>query len=790
MAALVVLAAATAWLLPQLPALDSVTDYQPRQPLQVLTADGVEIAQFGTERRQFVPINEMPAQLKAAVLAVEDTRFYSHFGIDLRGVARALLAQLTGGLRQGASTITQQVARTFFLTPRFTLERKLKEALLALQIEQRLPKDKILELYMNQIFLGQRAYGFAAASQAYFGKPLAALSLGESALLAGLPQNPHYANPVVNLERARQRQRIVLKRMQDTGAITQAQWAEAREAPLRIRSALAGGDLHAQYVAEMARKMVVERYGAEVYSQGVRVVTSLRSVDQAAAWAALRKGVLEHDRKQDWRGPEDHVELAPQLSGPELERAAARALRDHRDDETLRLAIVLQASPREVLAQLATGEPLRLSGEAIRWAQPGLAAKADADLALRRGSVIRVARDERPGRSAAPGASAKPAVLDSGWFITQWPQAEAALVAMDPTTGRVRAWVGGFDFNRQPFDHVNRAWRQPGSSFKPFLYSAALEHGVMPASLILDGPLAGVADGGWQPNNYDGQFDGPLTLRQALAKSKNLVSVRLLQHIGLKPATEWALRFGFEPKRLPDNLTFSLGAGGTTPLQMAQAYAVLANGGQRVAPVVIERITDAKGKLLFEAPPTFFAADASEPAVPARNVFITNSLLNEVMRSGTGAKASAQLGRADLYGKTGTTNDAVDAWFAGFQHQLVAVVWMGHDEPQSLGERESGGGLALPIWINYMRVALKGVPVQPEPTPPAGVLRRGEDWVYAEFAEGGMVERIGVPAPASAAEPLPTAPAPAQLPAQVPAPGPAPAAPPATASAEPTPATR
>ena len=731
-AVLLILTLAVAWLWPQLPSLDRVTDYQPRQPLQVLTADGVEIAQFGTERRQFVAIADMPATLKAAVLAVEDTRFYSHFGIDLRGLARAVVAQFSGGMRQGASTITQQVARTFFLTPRFTPERKLKEALLALQIEARLSKEQILELYLNQIFLGQRAYGFAAASQTYFGKPLAALTLAETALLAGLPQNPHYANPVVNLERAQQRQRIVLKRMLDTGAITQTQWTQAREQPLRIRSALTGGELHAEYVAEMARKMVVERYGVEVYSQGVRVVTSLRAADQAAAWAAVRRGLIDHDRKQPWRGPEDHVELPDKLSGPELERAAARALRDFHDDESLRLAIVVSAGPRELRAQLATGEAIAISGENLRWALPALAPQADAELLIRRGSVIRVAR------RAAP---------DTAWAIAQWPEAEAALVAMDSTTGRVRAWVGGFDFSRQPFDHVSRAWRQPGSSFKPFLYSAGLEHGVMPASLILDAPLSATGgDSSWQPHNSDGQFDGPLTLRQALAKSKNLVSVRLLQHIGLKPALAWAERFGFEPKRHPDNLTLALGAGSTTPLQMAQAYAVLANGGQRVTPVVIERITDAKGKLLFEAPPTFFTADAAEPAIPPRNAFITNSLLNEVTRSGTAAKAQAQLGRSDLYGKTGTTNEAVDAWFAGFQPSLVAVVWMGHDEPRSLGERESGGGLALPIWINYMRTALKNVPVNAEPAPPAGVVRRGNDWVYAEFAEGGGVERIGVAA--------------------------------------------
>ncbi|MBL0087016.1 MAG: PBP1A family penicillin-binding protein [Ideonella sp.] len=728
--------------LPELPALDRVTDYQPRQPLQVLTSDGAEIAQFGTERRQFTPIADMPKLMRDALLSVEDARFYRHFGIDLLGLARAVLAMASGGMRQGASTITQQVARTFFLSPRITAERKVKEALLSLQIEQRLSKDQILELYMNQIYLGQRAYGFSAASQVYFGKPLHALSVAEVAMLAGLPQNPNYANPITNFERARQRQRTVLKRMLDTGVITTAQWTEAREQVLRIRSPASGGDLHAEYVAEMARRIVVERFGTEVYSQGIRVVTSIRAADQAAAWAALRRGVLDHDRKQAWRGPEDQESLADKLSGAELERAAALALREHRDDETLRVAIVLNATPRELRAQLATGEAIVLSGEGLRWAQAGLVAKPPADLAIRRGSVIRVVRAEAPnGKAPAGGAN------DARWAISQWPEAQAALVAMDPGTGRVRAWVGGFDFHQQPFDHVSQAWRQPGSSFKPFLYSAALEHGVMPATQILDAPLTGAAtEGGWDPQNSDGKFDGPLSLRQGLVKSKNLVSIRLLQQIGLGPVRDWVARFGFEGDRQPDNLTLALGAGSTTPLQMAQAYAVLANGGQRVTPVVIERITDAKGQVLFEVPAA--SAAVAEPVIPARNLFITNSMLGDVTRIGTAAKAQAQLNRADLYGKTGTTNDAVDAWFAGFQPSLVAVVWMGHDEPRSLGERESGGGLALPIWINYMRLALAHVPVAPLPVPPDGVQRLGEDWVYSEWAGGGFVQRIGIADPA------------------------------------------
>ena len=733
------LVASIAWYGPRLPSLDPVTTYQPRQPLQVFTADGVEIAQFGSERRQFVPIDKIPLQMQQAVLAVEDARFYSHSGIDLKGLARAVLAKLTGGLRQGASTITQQVARTFFLSQRFTFERKMKEALLALEIEHRLSKPQILELYMNQIYLGGRSYGFAAAAEAYFGKPLSALSLAESAMLAGLPQNPAFANPVTNFDRATQRQRIVLARMVATGVITPEQQASARAEVLQLRTA-STQVLHAEHVAEMARRLVVERFGTEAYSQGLRVHTSLRAADQQAAWAAVRKGVLAYDSRQAWRGPEDTVDL-PAPDSASLEAAAAQALKDYRDDEDLRVAIVLRAGPKELLAQLATGERVTVKGDGLRLGQSGLVGKGDPDLAITPGAIVRLVRD-------APRGNAAPA-----WRLTQWPEVQAGLVATDAATGRVRALVGGFDFTRQPFNHVTQAQRQPGSSFKPFLYSAALEAGVMPATVVNDAPF--VSPDGWAPQNSDGQFDGPMTLRQALARSKNLVSIRVLQQVGVDAARRWAERFGFAPASQPDNLTLALGAGSASPLRMAQAYGVLANGGWAVPPVVIERITDAAGKLLFEAPPAPPQGTAQR-VVPERNVFITNSLLNDVTRVGTAARAQGQLGRGDVYGKTGTTNDAVDAWFGGFQASfeggvgkgIAAVVWLGYDDPQSLGTRESGGGLALPIWIDYMAQALKGVPVAPPPSAPEGVVQRGGDWVYAEYAEGGDVTGIGLDEPA------------------------------------------
>jgi penicillin-binding protein 1A len=739
-AALLVLVLEAAWYYPQLPPLDKVIDYQPAQSLQVFTRDGVELGQFGPERRQFVPIAQIPKLLQDAVLAVEDARFREHHGIDFIGLGRAVIADLTPGAPpQGASTITQQVARTFFLSTRRTAERKIKEAMLALKIEQQLSKDQILELYMNQIFLGQRAYGFAAAAQVYFGKPLSQLSVAEAAMLAGLPQNPVFANPIANFDKARQRQLVVLQRMHAVGVINDAQLAAAQNEKLVIRSPLKA-TLHAEYVAEMARQVVHERWGDRAYTEGLRVYTSIVSQDQQVAWAALRRAVLAYDRRQPYRGPEDREDLADDTDEAQ---AATRALKDHRDDETLRVAIVTEASAKEVMARLATGEQIKLDDASLRWARAALSPRASEDLALRRGAVIRVTEQARPKGG-------------STWSLAQWPEVQSAFVSLDSATGRVRALVGGFDFRRGQFNHVTQAARQPGSSFKPFLYSAALEHGVMPATLVNDAPFV---EGDWAPKNSDGSYDGPITLRQALARSKNMVSIRVLQQIGVPQALDWVGRFGFDAAQQPSNLTLALGAGSTSPLQLAGAYAVFANGGWRVSPVLIERITDAQGKVLFEVPPPT-AHDESNRVIPARNVFVMQSLLAEVTHAGTAARAGAALKRPDIYGKTGTTNDAVDAWFAGFQPSIVAVAWMGYDDPRSLGQGESGGGLSLPIWIDYMGRVLKNVPVQ-EATAPEGVMRAGlngvDDWIYADLPADQIVSRIDVedqeaPAPDEPAE--------------------------------------
>ena len=771
---LLVLSLLTLWWSFDLPALDKALDYRPRQHLQVLAADGSEIAQFGSERRVFVPMSATPPLLKQAVVAVEDAQFYQHGGISWRGVVRAAWSNLTGGIGGGASTITQQVSRTFFLSTQRTAERKIKEALIARQLEQTLTKDEILELYLNQIYLGQRAYGYGAAAMVYFGKPLARLNLAETAMLAGLQQNPIYANPVSNQAAATRRQHWVLRRMLNTGVITEAQHDEAVGTKLVYRKP-AFVDVQAQHVAEMARRAVVERLGDKAYSEGVRVFTSLRADDQRAAHSALRRALLAHERRQPWRGPEGFETLpGAETRAEQIERTVGLALKDYRDDDDLRLAIVLTASPRELVAKLASGDLVTLRGDSLRWVQAALSPQAAPALALRRGSIVRLL--------ATPGRTANAAPV---WQLAQWPQADGAFVALDPASGRVRALVGGFSFNRQQFNRATSAWRQPGSSLKPFLYSAALEHGVMPDTLVDDAPLMG-NDGqpglnGWNPQNSDNRFDGEVTVREGLVRSKNLVSIRLLQQIGVPAARQWLTRFGFETARHPANLTLALGTGSVTPLQMAQAYAVFANGGHRVTPVLIEKIVDAQGEVIFEAPLPPPLDDRTR-VLPARNVFIVNTLMRDVTSRGTAARAQGALARSDVYGKTGTTNDAVDAWFTGWAPGVAAVAWIGHDEPRSLGERESGGGLALPVWIDVMARALRGVPFEPLQRP-AGVASVGEDWRYAEFAEGNFVQRIGEGGasplaprpPASAAAIAPAAPAAsAAAAASVPAPAPAP----------------
>jgi penicillin-binding protein 1A len=690
-AALCLIGLVVALAYPNLPSLDALTDYQPKVPLRVYTVEGVLIGEFGEERRVMVDIKDVPPVLTSAIIAAEDERFYQHSGIDYHGVARAAYANLvTGGRRQGASTITMQVARNFFLSSEKTLTRKLYEVLLALKIEHSLGKDQILGLYINQIYLGQRAYGFAAAAQIYFGKSLDQLTLGEAAMLAALPKAPSSYNPIANPQRAKQRQQYVLRRMKELGYIDERAHEAAAKAPIAVRRVVDTFAVQADYVAEMVRQAVYEQYPDEAYSRGFRVYTTIRQADQQAAVDAVRAGLLDYDRRLGYRGPEGFVELPADADEDDFEEALA----ERADDEELRLGLALSATAREVKVVLRNGERISIAGEGLKFAARSLE-RTSPQRRIRRGAILRVQR-----------------VDAKHWQIAQLPEAEAAFVSLDPVDGAVRALVGGFDFNRNKYNHVTQAWRQSGSAIKPFIYSAALERGFTAATVVPDDPIAIEADvtgsQRWEPKNYDGKFEGPMRLRTALAKSKNMVSIRILDAIGVKYAQDYVSRFGFDADRHPPYLTMALGSGTVTAWQMARAYAVFANGGYLVQPYFIQRIVDDRGNPLGVARPQR-AGDESLRVIDARNAFIMDSLMQDVARVGTAARI-ASLGRKDIAGKTGTTNEFIDAWFAGYNPALVGVAWVGFDQPKTLGRNQTGGLVALPIWTGYMERALKGTP--------------------------------------------------------------------------------
>jgi penicillin-binding protein 1A len=717
---------------PNLPDISDLSDYRPKLPLRVFSADGVMIGEFGEERRNLTPIKDIPQIMKDAVLAVEDARFFSHGGVDYLGVIRAGLANLGRAKSQGASTITMQVARNVYLSAEKSYTRKIYEILLTFKLEHLLTKDQILEIYMNQIFLGNRAYGFAAASEAYFGKPLKAISIAEAAMLAGLPKAPSAYNPIVNPKRAKARQLYIIDRMEENGFITADQAKAAKEEEIKVKRGPDTGRVHAEFVAETVRQLIYNQYGDETYTRGLNVTTTLRANDQTVAYKALRKGIMDYERRQIYRGPEKFIDLP--ANPQETEDAIDEALTDNPDNGDVMSAVVLEASPKRILAMRQNSETLEITGEGLKPAQSGLTDKAGPNIKIRRGALIRVARTPK-----------------NTWEITQLPEVEGAFVALDPRDGSIRALVGGFDFQKNKFNHVTQAWRQPGSSFKPFIYSAALEKGFTPATVVNDAPLffdAGVTGGQpWEPKNYDGHFEGPMSLRTGLKKSKNMVSIRILQAIGPQYAQDWIGRFGFEAAKHPAYLTMALGAGSVTPMQMATAYSVFANGGYRVNPYLITKITDQRGKVLLETKAPVL--DESARAIDARNAFIMDSLLQEVARSGTAARAQATLKRPDLFAKTGTTNDSIDTWLVGFQPTLTAAVWMGYDTPKKLGDRETGGSLSLPIWINFMEYALKGVPVTDYP-PPEGVVNMGGEWYYNEYAKGAGVSSVGTQDPEAA----------------------------------------
>ncbi|NBV00437.1 MAG: penicillin-binding protein 1A [Burkholderiaceae bacterium] len=707
---------------PNLPDLETITDYKPKVPLRIYTADNVLIGEFGEERRNVVSIQEIPAYLKNAVIAIEDERFYEHGGVDYWGVARATLANLKGSLSQGASTITMQVARNFFLTNEKSFSRKIYEVLLAWKIEANLSKEQILELYMNQIFLGQRSYGFASAAQIYFGKDIRTISIAEAAMLAGLPKAPSAYNPVVNYRRAKIRQEYILQRMRDLKMITPSQYESAKMEILHVRGIGKEFVTKADFATEMVRQLLYSEYGDTIYSQGMTVITTIRRAEQDAAYSAVRKGIMDYELRHKYRGPEGYIKL------PEKEvdrqRAIDIALSDHPSNDDLLSGVVIDAQAKMIQVVISTGETVTIKGDDLKLGAIALTDKASSKQQIRPGAIVRVLP------------------VDGRYVLAQMPQIEAAFVALDTQDGGIRALVGGFDFSKNKFNHVSQAQRQPGSSFKPFVYAAAIEKGLMPNSLVNDAPLSisGLETGGqlWEPKNYDGKFEGRMTVRNAMAKSKNLASVRIIRKVSPRYTQDYIQRFGFEAEKHPAYLTMALGAGSVTPLQMATGYAVFANGGFRVEPYLISKVIDSKGNVLFEAQPTR-SGDPSIRVLDARTAFVMDSLLLEVTKSGTAASARPALSRSDIAGKTGTTNDSMDAWFAGYHPSVVAVSWLGFDKPKSLGDRETGGGLALPVWIRYMQTALRGVP-EADRRPPPGVVQRDGDWVIPEFIPffGGM----------------------------------------------------
>ena len=710
---------------PNLPDISDLADYKPKLPLRVFTADGQLMGEFGEERRNLTPIKEIPQIMKDAVLSIEDNRFYDHGGVDYLGILRAGIANIGRLKSQGASTITMQVARNVYLSSEKTYTRKIYEILLTYKLEHLLTKDQILEIYMNQIFLGNRAYGFASAAETYFGKSLKNISIAEAAMLAGLPKAPSAFNPIANPKRARSRQLYIIERMEENGYITAQQAAQAKAEPLALKSSGNKKTLHAEFVAETVRQMVFAQYGLETYTRGLNVYTTIQSQDQMAAYQALRQGLMDYERRQVYRGPEKFIDLP---NDPKLaEDLIDETLEEHPDNGDVMSAVVLEASSKKVVVVRQNSEQITITGAGLSPVESGLSDKAPAAKRIRKGAVVRIVQ------------------LPKGqWELTQLPEVEGAFVALTPQTGAIRALVGGFDFAKNKFNHVTQAWRQPGSSFKPFIYSAALEKGMSPATMVNDAPLffdGGVTGGQpWEPKNYDGKFDGPMSLRTGLAKSKNMVSIRVLQSVGTRPAQEWVTRFGFDADKHPPYLTMALGAGSVTVMQMATGYSVFANGGYRVSPHLINRITDYKDRLLVDSPPPELN-DASQRVIPQRNAFVMTSLLQEVTRSGTAARAQATLKRSDIYGKTGTTNDAMDAWFAGYHSQIAAVVWIGYDTPRKLGDRETGGGLSLPVWIKYMETALLNQPIT-SPAPAEGLVQSGGEWFYSEFSGNSGISSL------------------------------------------------
>ena len=714
---------------PKLPSLDSLQHYQPKMPLTIYSADGEVIGIYGEQRREFTKIGDFPEVLRNAVIAAEDKRFYQHWGVDVWGVARAAVDNVVaGGVQSGASTITQQVAKNFYLSSEKTFTRKFNEALLAYKIEQSLSKDKILELYFNQIYLGQRAYGFASAAQIYFNKDVKELTLAEAAMLAGLPKAPSAYNPIVNPERAKLRQKYILNNMLEEKMITLQQRDQALNEELHYERFVQKIDQSALYVAEMVRQELYEKYGEDAYTQGFKVYTTVRTDHQKVATEALRKALRNFDRGSSYRGAESYIDLS---KGEDVEETVSQYLSGLYTVDKMVPAVVLDVTKRKnVVIQLPSGKRVTLDGRSLGFAARAVNNEKMGESRIRRGSVIRVRNNG--GR----------------WVVVQEPLLQGALVSLDAKTGAVRALVGGYDFHSKTFNRAAQAIRQPGSTFKPFVYSAALSKGMTASTMVNDAPISlpgkGANGSVWTPKNSDGRYSGYITLRQALTASKNMVSIRILMSIGVGYAQQYIQRFGFKPSELPASLSMALGTGETTPLKIAEAYSVFANGGYRVSSHVIDKIYDSDGRLRAQMQPLVAGQNAPQ-AIDPRNAYIMYKIMQDVVRVGT-ARGATALGRSDIAGKTGTTNDNKDAWFVGFNPDVVTAVYIGFDKPKSMGRAGYGGMIAVPVWVDYMRFALKGRPGKGMKMPDGVVASNGEYYMKERMVTdpGLMLENGGI----------------------------------------------
>ena len=716
---------------PQLPDVEQLRDVKFQTPLKVMSKDGKLIAEFGEKRRIPVQFDHIPEHFVRALQAAEDTRFFEHSGIDLKGLSRAAVQLVsTGQIQSGGSTITMQVAKNFFLSRERTFERKFNEILLALKIERSLSKEEILELYVNKIYLGHRSYGIQAAAYVYYGKDISELSLAQLAMIAGLPKAPSAFNPITNPSRAIERRNWILGRMKELGFISAPEYTEAVNQPVTAKYHTTEIELYAPYMAEMVRQDLYEQYGEDLYTEGLTVYTTIESEKQLSANKAVRDGLLSYVKRHGYRGPEKQLDV----SGLD-DKAVAELIKDEFMYTDLEPAVVVDIADQSMVAVRKNGERVTLEWDGIKWAKPfksvnyfGPAPKKAADVASV-GDLIRVI------------------YLDDKWELSQVPKVQGAMVAMTPQNGAIEALVGGFSFALNNFNRATQAYRQPGSNFKPFVYAAAMENGYTPATIINDAPIVMNSrnmDDSWRPNNSGGNFNGPTRLRVGLYRSRNLVSIRLLRDLGIEKAVEYLSRFGFDPKTLPHNLSLSLGSADVTPLELVTGYAGFANGGYKVEPFYIEKIVDPYGETVFEATPKQVCNEdacqefAAKRIMDSRVNFLLYTILQDVIRRGTGT-AALVLKRSDIAGKTGTTNDQKDAWFTGYNSQLVTTAWVGYDQPTSLGRREFGGTAALPIWISFMGDALKDTELAPVPMP-KGIVRMRVDPTTGNRSGGGIME--------------------------------------------------